>query len=100
VKYYVPAPIAPPGRAGLLLKNKNAVIYGAGGSIGGAVARAFAREGAMVFLTGRALGTVDIVAQKISAAGGAVETARVNALDEEVIEMHAGAAHVQKKDRA
>ena len=30
----------------MLLENKNAVVYGAGGSIGGVVARAFAREGA------------------------------------------------------
>jgi uncharacterized protein YndB with AHSA1/START domain len=36
----------------VLLKNKNAVIYGGGGAIGGAVARAFAREGARVFLAG------------------------------------------------
>jgi 3-oxoacyl-[acyl-carrier protein] reductase len=34
----------------MLLENKVAVIYGAGGPIGGAVARAFAREGASVFL--------------------------------------------------
>ena len=34
----------------MLLENKNAVICGAGGSFGGAVARAFAREGAKVFL--------------------------------------------------
>lgn len=34
----------------MLLQNKNAVIDGAGGAIGGAAARAFAREGAKVFL--------------------------------------------------
>ena len=39
----------------MLLENKNAVIYGAGGSIGSAVASAFAREGARVFLAGRTL---------------------------------------------
>jgi NAD(P)-dependent dehydrogenase (short-subunit alcohol dehydrogenase family) len=37
----------------MLLENKTAVIYGAGGAIGGAVARAFTREGARVFATGR-----------------------------------------------
>ena len=42
-----------------MLANKNAVIYGAGGAIGGAIARAFAREGARVFLTGRNLSKVD-----------------------------------------
>jgi NAD(P)-dependent dehydrogenase (short-subunit alcohol dehydrogenase family) len=37
----------------MVLKNKNAVIYGAGGAIGGAAARALALSGARVFLTGR-----------------------------------------------
>jgi NAD(P)-dependent dehydrogenase (short-subunit alcohol dehydrogenase family) len=39
----------------MMLKDKVAVIYGAGGAIGGAVARAFASEGARLFLTGRSL---------------------------------------------
>ena len=47
----------------MLLENKNAVIYGGGGSIGGAVARAFAREGARVFLADRTLATLDEVAE-------------------------------------
>ncbi|TDO66496.1 short-subunit dehydrogenase [Kribbella sp. VKM Ac-2571] len=71
----------------MLLENKNAVIYGAGAT-GGAVARAFAREGARVFLTGRDLAAVDVVAKEISAAGGAVQTARVDALDEAMVERH------------
>lgn len=54
----------------MLLENKNAIIYGAGGNIGGAVARAFAREGAKVFLAGRALAKLDTVAQEIFAPGG------------------------------
>jgi NAD(P)-dependent dehydrogenase (short-subunit alcohol dehydrogenase family) len=37
----------------MMLQNKIAVIYGAGGAVGGAVARAFARDGANLFLTGR-----------------------------------------------
>ena len=37
----------------MLLEGRNAVIYGAGGAIGGAVARAFAREGASLHLAGR-----------------------------------------------
>jgi NAD(P)-dependent dehydrogenase (short-subunit alcohol dehydrogenase family) len=37
----------------MLLQGKNAVIHGGGGAIGGAVARAFAREGARVHLAGR-----------------------------------------------
>ena len=35
----------------MLLQDKVAVIYGAAGAIGGAVARAFAREGATLFAT-------------------------------------------------
>jgi NAD(P)-dependent dehydrogenase (short-subunit alcohol dehydrogenase family) len=72
----------------MLLENKNAVIYGAGGAIGGAVARAFAREGARVFLTGRQLSSVDIVAREILDDGGIAETAQVDALDELAIEKH------------
>jgi NAD(P)-dependent dehydrogenase (short-subunit alcohol dehydrogenase family) len=72
----------------MLLNNKNAVIYGAGGAVGGAVARAFAIEGARVFLTGRNLASVDNVAQDISAAGGVVETTQVDALDENAVESH------------
>ena len=67
----------------MLLENKNAVIYGGGGSIGGAVARAFAREGARVFLAGRTPATLEAVAEEIRSAGGAAETAQVDALDEQ-----------------
>jgi NAD(P)-dependent dehydrogenase (short-subunit alcohol dehydrogenase family) len=41
-----------------LLTGKSTIIYGAGGSIGGAVARTFAREGASVFLAGRTRASV------------------------------------------
>ena len=75
----------------MLLENKNAVIYGAGGAIGGAVARAFAREGARVFLTGRRLSTVNVVVEQISDAGGKVEADQVDALDEQAVEKHVGA---------
>jgi NAD(P)-dependent dehydrogenase (short-subunit alcohol dehydrogenase family) len=82
----------------MLLENKNAVIYGAGGAIGSAVARAFAREGARVFLTGRRLQTVNVVAEQISAAGGVVEADEVDALDEASVEKHIGAL-VKKASR-
>jgi NAD(P)-dependent dehydrogenase (short-subunit alcohol dehydrogenase family) len=71
-------------------KSGNAVIYGAGGAIGGAVARTFAREGAKVFLAGRTRAKVDAVATEISAAGGVVETAQVDALDEHSVARHVG----------
>jgi 3-oxoacyl-[acyl-carrier protein] reductase len=73
----------------MLLENKNAVIYGGGGAIGGAVARAFAREGARVFLAGRTRAKLDRVAEAIAAAGGRAETAEVDALDERAVETHA-----------
>jgi 3-oxoacyl-[acyl-carrier protein] reductase len=75
----------------LLLQGKTAVIYGGGGSIGGAAARAFAREGATVHLAGRTLETLDEVAEEIRAAGGAAETAEVDALDEQAVDRHADA---------
>ncbi len=75
----------------MLLKDKNAIIYGAGGSIGGAVARAFAREGATVFLAGRTLATLDKIAKEIAAAGGMAETAQVDAFNEQSVEKHAAA---------
>lgn len=75
----------------MLLEDKNAVIYGAGGKVGGAVALAFAREGARVFLAGRTLAKVEAVAEEISAAGGTAEAAEVDALDERSVEEHAGA---------
>jgi len=74
----------------MLLENKIAVIYGAGGAIGGAVSRAFAREGARVFLTGRNLSKVDAVAKEIMAEGGMAESAEVGALDEHAIDRHLG----------
>jgi NAD(P)-dependent dehydrogenase (short-subunit alcohol dehydrogenase family) len=72
----------------MLLENKTAVIYGAGGAIGGAVARAFAREGARLFLTGPNVAKVDALARDIAAAGGVAETAQVDALDEKGVEAH------------
>ena len=52
----------------MLLESKNAVVHGAGGAIGGAVARAFASEGARVFLAGRGRESVDRVAAEIATA--------------------------------
>jgi NAD(P)-dependent dehydrogenase (short-subunit alcohol dehydrogenase family) len=69
----------------MLLEHKVAVIYGAGGSIGGAVARAFAREGARVFLAGRTQAPLDEVAGEIRAHGGAADTAVLDALDERAV---------------
>jgi NAD(P)-dependent dehydrogenase (short-subunit alcohol dehydrogenase family) len=71
-----------------MLKNKVVVIYGAGGAIGGAAARAFAREGAKLFLTGRRREPVEAVARDIASSGGSAEVAEVDALDEQQIDRH------------
>jgi NAD(P)-dependent dehydrogenase (short-subunit alcohol dehydrogenase family) len=76
-------------RTNMLLDNKSAVIYGAGGAIGTAVARAFAREGAAVFLTGRHIDALDTLAKEINAAGGSAYAAVVDAVDEHSVEAHA-----------
>jgi NAD(P)-dependent dehydrogenase (short-subunit alcohol dehydrogenase family) len=72
----------------MTLENKVAVIYGAGGAIGSAVARAFAREGAKLFLTGRHRAPVEAVAKDIASAGGSAEAAEVDALDEQAVDKH------------
>jgi NAD(P)-dependent dehydrogenase (short-subunit alcohol dehydrogenase family) len=72
----------------MLLENKIAVVYGAGGAIGGAIARAFAHEGARVFLTGLDLDKVEQLAKDIQSAGGKAEAAQVDALDEQAIDKH------------
>jgi 3-oxoacyl-[acyl-carrier protein] reductase len=50
----------------MLLSSKNAIIYGAGRAIGDAVARAFAREGAGLFLAGRTFAKVEALAEELS----------------------------------
>lgn len=72
----------------MLLENKNAVIYGGGGSIGGAVASEFAREGAKVFLAGRTREKLEKVANAIETDGGSAEVAVLDALDERAVEGH------------
>jgi 3-oxoacyl-[acyl-carrier protein] reductase len=72
-----------------LLQNKTAIVYGAGGLVGAAVSRAFAREGARVALTGRSQQKLTKVAQEIRNAGGSAETAVVDALDKSAVRAHA-----------
>jgi NAD(P)-dependent dehydrogenase (short-subunit alcohol dehydrogenase family) len=78
-------------RNDVLLEGKNAVVYGGGGNVGGAVCRAFAREGARVFIAGRTPGPMEEVAADISASGGQAETALLDALDERAVDEHADA---------
>jgi NAD(P)-dependent dehydrogenase (short-subunit alcohol dehydrogenase family) len=72
----------------MMLKDKVAVIYGAGGAIGSAVARAFAPEGANLFLTGHKLAPAEAVANDLVSAGGSAEAAQVDALDEQAVDEH------------
>jgi NAD(P)-dependent dehydrogenase (short-subunit alcohol dehydrogenase family) len=72
----------------MMLKDKVAVIYGAGGGIGGAVARAFASEGARVFLTGHSLAPVELAAKDVVAQGGSAKATEVDALDEQAVDRH------------
>jgi len=70
----------------MLLEDKTAIVYGAGGAIGGAVARVFAAEGATVFLAGRTRQHLEAVAAGIGRAGGRAEVAVLDALDEQAVD--------------
>jgi len=75
----------------VLLENRTAVIYGAAGAVGAATARAFAREGAHVFLAGRTRASLDEVVARIDADGapGRAEADELDATDEEAVDRHA-----------
>jgi NAD(P)-dependent dehydrogenase (short-subunit alcohol dehydrogenase family) len=73
---------------GSMLENKTALIYGGGGAIGGAVARACAAAGARVYLAGRTRARLEAVADDI---GDAAQVAEVDALDERAVAEHADA---------
>jgi 3-oxoacyl-[acyl-carrier protein] reductase len=75
----------------MLLDTKTAIVYGAGGAIGSAVAHAYAREGADVHLVGRTAATLEEVAQRIRHDGGAAHVARVDVLDRAAVAQHADA---------
>jgi 3-oxoacyl-[acyl-carrier protein] reductase len=79
----------------MLLPEKTAIVYGAGGSIGGAVARRFAEEGARVFLAGRTRASLERTAEQIKAVGGVPEIAEVDALDPDSVDSHAAEVAAQ-----
>lgn len=81
-----------------LLDEKVAVVYGAGGGVGSAVAKAFAREGAEVFLAGRTESSLDALAKDISKNGGSAEISRIDALDPKAVNAHLNEV-VEKKRR-
>ena len=71
-----------------MLKHKNAIVYGAAGAVGGAIARSLARSGAIVHLAGRTLEALQRVAAEITEAGGTAHAAEVDALDEQAVSHH------------
>lgn len=75
----------------MLLEGKTAMVYGGSGAVGGAVARAFAREGANVFLAARNRAGLEGVAADIRAAGGQAEVTLVDATDAAAVEAHLAA---------
>jgi 3-oxoacyl-[acyl-carrier protein] reductase len=75
----------------MLLESKTAIVHGGAGAIGSAVARAYAREGAVVHLTGRTEPALAIVAQRIRSDGGAAHVAQLDVLDRQAVERHASA---------
>ena len=79
----------------MLLEHKIAIIYGGGGAIGAAVAHAFAREGATVYLAGRTRAKLEAVARQIRATGGTVETAELDALDETAVDRYVDSVATQ-----
>jgi len=72
----------------MLLEGKTALVYGASGAVGGAVAKAFAREGARVVLAARKAPGLEAIAEDIRGAGGRAEIAPVNATDKAEVEAH------------
>lgn len=75
----------------MLLQKKTAIVYGAGGAIGSAVARAYAREGADVHLLGRTRASLDETARRIDADGGSAQVTLLDVLDRDAVEQHASA---------
>jgi NAD(P)-dependent dehydrogenase (short-subunit alcohol dehydrogenase family) len=69
------------------LENKVAVVYG-DGTVGASIAKAFAWEGAIVFLTGRSVSKLEAIAKETLPMNGGVETAQLDALDERAVEEH------------
>ena len=72
----------------MLLRDKTAIIYGASGAVGGAVAKAFSREGARVVLAARGRAGLEAVAETIRTGGGTAEVMPVDATDREAVEAH------------
>jgi 3-oxoacyl-[acyl-carrier protein] reductase len=71
-----------------VLQGKIAVVFGAGGSIGAAVAKEFAEEGAEVFLAGRNISSVASIVRQIAPGGPKAHAATVDTLDETSVDSY------------
>lgn len=71
-----------------ILREKHAIVFGAGGSVGAAVAKEFAAEGAEVFLAGRTKSNVEEVMNQITAAGGNAHASVLDALDDAAVSQY------------
>lgn len=71
-----------------ILEGKHAIVFGAGGSIGAAVAKEFAAEGAEVFLSGRSKSSVEATAEQIVAKGGRAHVAAIDTLDDSAVNQY------------
>ncbi len=67
------------------LEGKRALVFAAGGSIGAAVAREFAAQGAEVFLSGRTSSKIEGLARDIDPSGRRAHAAALDALDESAV---------------
>lgn len=75
----------------MLLADRTAIVYGASGAVGGAVAHAFAREGARVVLSARRRDPLLNVRESITHLGGTAEVLAVDASVPSGIEEHLAA---------
>jgi len=69
-----------------ILQEKRAIVFGAGGSVGAAVAKALAAEGAEVFLAGRTKSNVEAVSNEIATGGGRARATAVDAVDHAAVD--------------
>ena len=72
----------------MLGDRKTAVVYGGGGAIGGAVAQAFAEQGAHVILAGRTQSSLERVVRPLTERGLSAQASQVDALVESQVEAH------------
>ena len=70
----------------MAMQGKVAVIFGGSGAIGSATAKALAKAGVKVYLAARSQSRLEKVAADIHAAGGIVDTACVDVLDDRAVD--------------